>query len=88
MRPNNKYEQGNTNPMITLAILISMGIFAYLAVDSMNSDDPSTWSLYSTWLGWSWWAKGLSIVGPIILLLIGSNLDNASRFGNLPSDDE
>lgn len=84
-------ERGNTNPGITLAILIIMGIIAYLAFDSINPDDPSTMSLsslYTTWLGWPWWSKGLSIVSPIALLLAGSILDNASGFGKLPSDDK
>jgi len=68
-----------------------MGILAFLAFDSMNQDSPSTMSIhamYTTWLNWAWWAKGLSIVSPIAALVIGSRLDNASGFGKLPSGDE
>ena len=86
MRSNNKYEQGHIKPFMTLALLIIMGLLAYLAFDSMNPDDPSTMSMHSmyiTWLSWSLWAKGLSIVGPIALLLIGSRFDDTSRFGKL-----
>jgi len=88
MNEKNKFEQGHTNPLTTLAILISMGIVAYLGFDSMDSNDPESWSILETWLAWSWWAKGLSIVVPIALLMVGSRLDDASGFGKLPSDED
>ncbi len=91
MRSNYRDEQGSTNPVLTLAILLSMGILAYLVVDASNPNDPATMSLssiYTTWLGWSWWAKGLSVIGPVAMLLIGSKLDSHSGFTKLPTDDE
>ncbi len=91
MTADKKYEQGSTSPFLTLAILIILGTLAYLTFDAINPADPSTMSIsfiLSTWLDWSWWAKGLSVIGPIVLFMAGSKLDSPSGFGKLPSDEE
>lgn len=90
MTYSRNYEKGHTSPMLTLAILVILGIFAYLGFDSMNPDDPAATSLndmLTTWLGWSWWAKGLSIIAPVAMLVIGSKMDSASGFGKPPADE-
>lgn len=87
---DNRYEQGHTSPMTTLAIFIILGIFLYLGVDTFDPDDPSSMTLgavIDTWLGWSWWAKLLSTLGPVLLFFGGSALDSASRFTKLPPDE-
>ena len=88
-KSNLNKEHGHSSLMLTLAIVIIMGLLGYLAFDSMRPEDPSTMSItnmFATWLGWSWWAKGLSIGVPIILLLIGSKLDRLSAFTKLYDD--
>jgi len=90
MRSNNNYEKGHSSPMMSLAIMMIVGILGYLAFDSMNPGDPSSTSLHdmlTTWLGWPWWAKGLSIIGPIAMLVISSRMDSSSGFGKLPPDE-
>lgn len=66
-------ECGRIELGVTLAIFIIMGIFAYLIAISEGE-------FVAMWLGWPWWAELLSIIGPIVLLLIGRLLENARQW--------
>jgi len=84
-------ETGHASPFLTLAILLIMGTLGYLAFDSLNPAAPSELSISSmlrAWTEWSWWAQGLSVLGPIVLVLMGTKLDKAVGLSKLPPDEK
>ena len=76
MRPNRHNERGHVDVGVTLAICIILGGVAWLSIKSKGAP-------FALWLSWPWWAKGLSIVGPIAILLGGRMFENSSGWTNL-----
>ena len=77
---------GNTSPGCILPIMGIMGIIGYLAYTSYIQDEASAGTLsamYAVWAGWAWWAKSLSIIGPIVLAIVGKVIDGGQGFSKL-----
>ncbi len=74
-------QRGHIELGITLAIWIILGAIAYLSY--VSEGEP-----FEMWFSWLWWAKGLSIVGIIAILLIGRIFENSRQWPKLPPDDE
>ena len=72
----NLYQRGHIELGVTLAIIIIMGMVAYLEI--ISEGEP-----VAMWLGWPWWAKALSIIVPIALLLIGRIFENSRQWPKL-----
>lgn len=76
MRANETNERGHVDVGVTLAICIILGGIAWLSVKSEGHP-------LALWLSWPWWAKGLSIVGPIAILVGGRIFENSRGWTKL-----
>lgn len=84
MKPNSGNEHGHIDLGVTLTIFIIIGGYAYLAyVSNTPGETP-----YITWLSWPWWGKGLSIIIPIALFLIGRVFEDSRKWPKLSSGDD
>ena len=76
MRSNKRNELGHVEIGFTIGLFIVMGFIGWMVFSSKG--DP-----VAMWRSWPWWAKGLSIVGPIAVLLIGRQFENIRKWPKL-----
>ncbi len=76
MRPNKHNERGHVELGLTLALFVIMGFIGWMVFKSGGKP-------IALWLSWPWWAKVLSIVGPIFILLIGQIFENSRQWPKL-----
>lgn len=73
MKLNKHNEQGHVDIGVTLAIWIILGGIAWLVFKSKG--EP-----LAMWLSWPWWAKVVSIAGPIVILFGGNIFENTRKW--------
>jgi len=73
MSSNKRNEWGHVELGFTIALLIIIGFIGWVVFHSKGNP-------VEMWRSWPWWAKGLSIIGPIAVLLIGGQFERARKW--------
>ena len=60
----------------TLSIWVIL--IACFALNYLSDGEP-----LAMWLGWPWWGKALSIVGPVVVVLLGGAFEKSREWRKL-----